>query len=136
LDQQRYFFNEKKVEVEAARRFLVPNTKQDVDNEIQEDNSEKARLGVESVLVEEVDGNHEEKETNAKEVYNEVEEGMDDDVSRKDGLYDTGQDDGNVSHSAVEILLFIAVNAGFAGLVVTWHARKLQRKRSGFHKNR
>jgi hypothetical protein len=125
LDQQRDFFNEKKVGVEAARRFLVPD-------EIQDDNSEKARLGVESVLVEEVDGN-EEKETNAEEVYNEVEEEMDDDVSRNDSLYDTEQDVGKVAHSAVEMLLFIVVNAG---LLVTWYARKLQRKRSGFHKNR
>jgi hypothetical protein len=132
LDQQRYFFNEKKAEFEAARRFLVPHKKQEVGNKIQEDNSEKARLGVEGVLLEEVDGN-EGKENNAEEVDNEVEEEMDDDVSRKDSLYDTEQDDGKVSHSAVEMLLFIAVNAGF---VVTWYARKLQRKRSGFHKKR
>ena len=125
LDQQRDFFNEKKVEVEAARRFLVPD-------EIQDDNSEKARRGVESVLVEEV-GSNKEKGTNAEEVYSEVEEGMDDDVSRKDSKYDTEEDDGKIAHSAVEILLFIAVNAG---LVVTWYARKLQRKISGFHKNR
>jgi hypothetical protein len=135
LDQQRDFFNEKKVQAEAARRFLVPEKRHEVGNGLQEDNSEKARLGVESMLLEEVDGN-EEKEANIEEGHNEVEEEMDDDVSRKDSSYDTEQDDGNLADSTVERLLFIAVNASFVGFVMTWYARKLQRKRSGFHKNR
>jgi hypothetical protein len=134
LDQQRDFFNEKKLEAEAARRFLEPDTKQEVGIERQE-SSEEARLAVESELVEEMDGN-EEKEVNGEKVHSEVVEEMDDDVSRKDKLFETEQDDGKVSHSAVEILLFIAVNAGFVAFMVTWYVRKLQRKRSGSHKNR
>lgn len=135
MDQQRDFFNEKKVEVEAAQRFLVPDKKLEGGNENREDNFEEARLDVESELVEAMAGN-EEKETNAEEVHNEMEEEMDDDVSRQDSLYDTEDANGKVAHSAVEILLFVAVNLGFVGLGVTWYARRLQRKRSGFHKKR
>jgi hypothetical protein len=81
-------------------------------------------------------GNERQEEVNAEEFHSEVDEEMDDDVSRKDTLFDTEQDDGKVAHSAVEILLFIAVNAGFVAFVVTWYVRKLQRKRSGSHKDR
>jgi hypothetical protein len=60
LDQQRDFFNEKKVKVEAARRFLaVPDRKQEVGNGSQEDNFKEARLDVESELVEDMDSNQE-----------------------------------------------------------------------------
>jgi hypothetical protein len=135
LDQQRDFFNEKKVQAEAARRFLaVPDKKQEV-NESHKDISEKARLDVESELVEETESN-EEREVNAEEVHSEVDEEIDDDVSRKDSLYDTEQGDGKVAHSAIEILLFIAANAGLVAFLVSWYVRKLQRKTSGFHKNR
>jgi hypothetical protein len=137
LDQQRDFFNEKKMEVEAARRFVVvPDKKNEVGNENQDDNSEEARLlDVESEWVEEMDGNKE-KQANAEEVQNEVEEEMDDDVGRKDSLYDAEEDDGKVTHSTVEFFLFIAVIVGFVGFVVTWYTRKFKRKRSGLHKNR
>jgi hypothetical protein len=112
LDEQRDFFNEKKVEVEAARRLLVPATKQEVGNENQQDNPEEARL----------------------DVHNETEEG--DGNEEKEGFYDTKEDDVKaarflVSPASVGLLLFIAV---IVGLVVTWYARKLQRKRSGLHK--
>jgi hypothetical protein len=141
LDQQRDFFSEKKMEVEAALRFLVPATKQEGGNENQEDNSEEAILDVQSELVKEMDGN-EEKGANSEEakvtIQNEVEEELDDDVSRKDSFYDTEEDDDKVTHSllpqaSVELLIFIIV---IVGLVVTWYARKLQRKRSGWHKKR
>jgi hypothetical protein len=155
LDQQRDFFNEQKVEVEAARRFLVvPDTKQEFAAKSQEHNSGEARLDVESELVEDMDGN-EEKEVNSEESRIEearleearleesrlVEsrlESMDDDVSRKDSFYDFEKDDGKqkVAHfifspGTVGLFLFIAV---IVGLVVTWYARKLQHKRSGLHK--
>jgi hypothetical protein len=141
LDQQRDFFNEKKMEVEAAKRFLVPAPKEKVGNENQEVNSMKAILDVQSELVKEMDGN-EEKEANSEEakvtIQNEAEEEMDDDVSRKDSFYDTEENDDKVAHSlllqaSVELLLFII---GIVGLLVTWYARKLQRKRSGLHKKR
>jgi hypothetical protein len=134
LDQQRDFFNEKKVQAEAARRFLVPDKKQEVGNESQED-SEEARLDVESESVEEMESN-EEREVNAEEVHSEVDKEMDDDVSRKDSLYDTEQVEGKVAHSTIETLLFIAANAGLVAVLMSWYVRKLQRKTSGFHKNR
>jgi hypothetical protein len=144
LDQQRDFFNEKKVEVEAARR-LLPAATQEVVVEAQEDNDGEARLDVESELVEETDGNEEKEvypEESRVEVQNEVEEEMeeemDDDVSRKDSFYDFEKNDGKekvahfpLSPATVGLLLFIAV---IAGLLVTWYARKLQQKRSGLHK--
>jgi hypothetical protein len=142
LDRQRDFFNEKKVEVEAARRFLVvPDTKHDFVAESQEGNYGEARLDVESELIKEMDGN-EEKEVNPEEsrleLQNEEEEEMDDDVSRKDSFYDFEKDDGKqkvalflFSPATVGPFLFIAF---IVGLVVTWYARKLQRNRSGLHK--
>ena len=142
LDQQRDFFDEKKVEVEAARRFLVvPDTNQEVGNEIQYDNYGEARLDVESEFGEEMDGNDEKEaypEESRLEVQIEVEEEMDDDVSRKDSFYDFEETGGKEkvpdfprSPATVGLLLFIAV---IVGLVVTWYARKLQQKRSGLHK--
>jgi hypothetical protein len=138
LDEQRDFFNEKKVEVEAARRLLVPATKQEVGNENQQDNPEEARLDVQNET-EERHGN-EEKEANSKEarldVHNETKEEMDDDVSRKDSFYDAKEDDVTVAHpplspASVGLLLLIAA---IVGLAVTWYTRKLQRKRSGLRK--
>jgi hypothetical protein len=49
LDQQRDLFNEKKVEAEVARRLLVSATKEEANNENQEDNSDEARLDIQSV---------------------------------------------------------------------------------------
>jgi hypothetical protein len=146
LDQQRDFFNEKKVEVEAARRFLVvPDKNQEFVTENQEDKSKDARLDVENEMVEEMDGNEEKEaypEESRLEVQNEVEERMeeemDDDVSRKDSFYDFEKDDGTervahilLSPATAGLLLFIAV---IVGLVVTWYSRKLQQKKSGLHK--
>jgi hypothetical protein len=121
LDQQRHFFYEKKVEVDAARRFLVvvPDTKQDGNKE-KEVYPEELRVEVQNELEEE------------------MEEEMDDDVSRKDSFYDFEKNDGKqkVTHflfspATVGLLLFIAV---IVGLAVTWYARKVQQKRSGLHK--
>jgi hypothetical protein len=216
LKEQSRFFNEEKVkmEVEAARRLLVPDTRQEVGNESREDKSEEAILDVQSVLVEEMegivekeahsneaklrveseteeemDGNKEkeadseelqvdieneteeemhgnkekeanseeakrdvenemkqemdgnkEKEVNSeearREVQNEENYGVDDDVTRKDRFYDTEENDEKVARfllprASVELLLFIGV---IVGLVVTWYASKLQRKRTGLHK--
>jgi hypothetical protein len=151
--KQRTFFNEKKIEVEAAQRLLLPATTQEVGDEAPEDNSEEARVDVPNETEEEMDGN-EEKAANSEEarvdVQNEVEdkwdgneekaantkeakldeqsETMDDDVSRKDSLYDTKADDNTAS---VQLLLLIGV---IVGLAVTWYLSKLERKRSGLHK--
>jgi hypothetical protein len=136
-DQQRDFFNEKKMEVEAARRFVVVSDKKnEVGNENQEENAEEARLlDVESEWrVEEMDGNKEKQANSEKarlDVQNEMEEEMDDDVSRKDIFYDTEEANDKVVRSTAGLLLFIVVIVGF---VMTWYARKVQRKRSGLHK--
>jgi hypothetical protein len=153
VSKQRTFFNEKKMEFEAARRILLPATKQENVDEAPEDNAEEARLHAESELVEEmvVDEVQEDNSEGARvDVQNEVEEKlegdeenesnaektkldvqsetMDDDVSRKDSFYDTKADNDTAS---VQLLLFIGV---IIGLAVTWYLSKLQRKRSGLHK--
>jgi hypothetical protein len=152
--KQRTFFNEKKIEVEAAQRLLLPAaTTQEVGDKAQEENAEAERVDVPNETEEEMDRN-EEKAANFEEarvnVQNEVEDKldgneekaantkeakldeqsvtMDDDVSRKDSFYDTKADDNTAS---VQLLLLIGV---IVGLAVTWYLSKLQRKRSGLHK--
>jgi hypothetical protein len=162
--KQRTFFNEKKMEVEAARRLLVPDRKQEVINENQEDNAEEAKVDVPNETEEETDGNEEkvaiseesrvhvqneteeemdgkeEKEANSEkarlEVQSELAEEMDDDVSRKDSFYDTEEDDDKVAHFLIPraSVELFLFIAVVVGLVVTWYLSKLQRRRSGLHK--
>jgi hypothetical protein len=81
LKEQSRFFNEEKMrmEVEAARRFLAPATKQKVGDESREDKSEEAILDVQSVLVEEMESIVEKEAFEEAKLYveSETEEEMD-----------------------------------------------------------
>jgi hypothetical protein len=79
VTKQRTFFNEKKIEIEAARRLLFPATTQEVGDEAREDNPKESRVDIVKEAEEEMEGN-DEKEVNPEEsgvdVQNETEENM------------------------------------------------------------
>jgi hypothetical protein len=131
---------EKEAHSDEARLEVQNELDVKMDEENQEESSEEARLDVQS-FVEEMDrievAEEESKSERSKlEILNKVEEGMDDDVSRKDSFFDTEEDYNKVAHFllspiAVGLLLFVVVLIGF---VMTWYIRKQERKRSGLRK--
>jgi hypothetical protein len=144
LERQADYFqfgNEEHAEIDPSggdeRVLLGSDAKGEVGNEDQQDNAEKTR----------VDQNEEGANNNEKAAEEEKkgEQKMDKDVSRKYPVIATEEERGKVGGrvagkvvesplvppAARKLLLFVAV---LLGLVVSWYARKVQRKRSGWHK--
>jgi hypothetical protein len=119
------FFGEKEEEHSSGgdeRVLLTSDTKGEVGNDYQKDNTEETRLD-----------DNEEEANNSKKM---EEEQMDNDDSRKYPVIGTEEKGDEVAESplppaARDLLLFVAV---VLVLVAGWYARKVQRKRSGWHK--
>jgi hypothetical protein len=117
---------------ERMEALLASDVKGEVGNADQKDNNEETRV------VQKEEGASINKE--AEEEKEEEEEQFANDVSRKYPVIGTEEEDGEVGEKilkpplppvASKLLLFVAV---VVGLVASWYARKVQRKRSGWHK--
>jgi hypothetical protein len=112
------------------RVLLASDVKVEVGNEDQKENIEEKK----------VDQNEEGANNNIEA--GEEKEEIVNDVTRKYPVIGTEEEDGGVGDKIAEpalppppvarkVLLFVVV---VLGLIATWYARKLQRKRSGWHK--
>jgi hypothetical protein len=115
------------------RVLLVSDVKREVGNDDQKDNIEETRVDQK----EEGANNNNEAEDKKEE---EEEEQIASDISRKYPVIGTEEKDGEFGEKVLEpplppvarkLLLFVVV---VVGLVTTWYSRKVQRKRSGWHK--